>query len=43
MRHYSRDGVLRALEAVNAPRAFMLARRRIETEMAALHALKGAA
>lgn len=43
VRHYTRDGVLRAVEAVNAPRAFMLARRRIETEMAALHALKGAA
>ncbi len=43
VRHYTRDGVLRALEAVNATRAFMLARRRIETEMAALHALKGAA
>lgn len=43
VRHYSRDGVLRAVEAVNAPRAFMHARRRIETEMAALHILKGAA
>lgn len=43
VRHYTRDGTLRAVEAVNAPRAFMQARRRIEAEMTALHALKGAA
>jgi 3-phenylpropionate/trans-cinnamate dioxygenase ferredoxin reductase subunit len=43
VRHYTRDGMLRAVEAVNSPRAFMLARRRIEADMAALHALKGAA
>ncbi len=43
VRHYTRDGVLRAVEAVNAPRAFMLARRRIDAEMRALHTLQGAA
>lgn len=43
LRHYTRDGVLRAVEAVNAPRAFMLARRRIEAEMTAAHSLEGAA
>lgn len=43
LRHYTRDGVLRAVEAVNAPRAFMLARRRIEAEMTTAQALEGAA
>lgn len=43
VRHYTRDGVLRAIEAVNAPRAFMQARRRIEAEMRALCALEGVA
>ncbi|MDR3473246.1 MAG: oxidoreductase C-terminal domain-containing protein, partial [Devosia sp.] len=43
VRHYTRDGVLRAVEAVNAPRAFMLARRRMEAELTALQTLKGAA
>lgn len=42
VRHYRRDGQLRAVEAVNAPRAFMQARRRIETEMTSLHAFEGA-
>jgi 3-phenylpropionate/trans-cinnamate dioxygenase ferredoxin reductase subunit len=43
VRHFTAGGMLRAVEAVNAPRAFMLARRRIEAEMAALNALEGAA
>jgi 3-phenylpropionate/trans-cinnamate dioxygenase ferredoxin reductase subunit len=43
VRHYMRDGTLRAVEAVNAPRAFMQARRRIEVEMTASHAFEGAA
>ena len=43
VRHYTRDGVLRAVEAVNAPRAFMLARRRMEAELTAPQTLKGAA
>lgn len=43
VRHYTRDGALRAVETVNAPRAFMQARRRIEADMAALTSLKGAA
>ena len=43
VRHYTRDGDLRAVESVNAPRAFMQARRRIEADMAARTSLKGAA
>lgn len=43
VRHYTRDGALRAVEAVNAPRAFMQARRRIEADMAPFSSLKGAA
>ena len=43
VRHFSRDGVLRAVEAVNAPKAFTLGRRRIEAEMSALAGLRGAA
>ena len=43
VRHFSRAGVLRAIEAVNAPKAFTLGRRRIEAEMAAFAGLKGAA
>lgn len=43
VRHFSRDGVLRAIEAVNAPKAFTLGRRRIEAEMAAVAGLRGAA
>jgi 3-phenylpropionate/trans-cinnamate dioxygenase ferredoxin reductase component len=43
VRHFVRDGVLRAIEAVNAPKAFTQGRRRIETEMAALAGLRGAA
>ncbi len=43
VRHYTRDGALRAVETVNAPRAFMQARRRIEADMAARTSLKGAA
>lgn len=42
LRYYTRSGVLRAVEAVNAPREFMLARRRIETEMTDFHTHKGA-
>lgn len=43
VRHFVRDGVLRAIEAVNAPKAFVAGRRRIEAEMSALVGLKGAA
>jgi len=43
VRHYVRGGVLRAVEAVNAPRAFMQARRRIEAELAPMRALEGVA
>jgi 3-phenylpropionate/trans-cinnamate dioxygenase ferredoxin reductase subunit len=43
VRHYVRGGVLRAVEAVNAPRAFMQARRRIEAELTSMRALEGAA
>lgn len=37
VRHFVRDGKLRAIEAVNAPRAFMQARRRMATELASLN------
>lgn len=40
VRHFVRDGVLRAVEAVNAPRAFMQARRRMAGEMASLNHMK---
>ena len=43
VRHYTRGGILRAIEAVNAPRAFMLARRRIEAELSSTRTLEGAA
>ena len=43
LRHFVRDGQLRAVEAVNAPRAFMAARRRIEAEAASRTPLQGAA
>jgi len=33
VRHFVRDGVLRAIEAVNAPRAFMQARRQIAAQL----------
>lgn len=37
VRRFVRDGKLRAIEAVNAPRAFMQARRRMATELASLN------
>lgn len=41
IRHYTRDGLLRAVEAVNEPRAFMLARRRIERDLSTLYPQTG--
>ena len=40
VRHFLCDGRLRAIEAVNAPRAFMQARRRMADELANRHAIE---